>query len=97
MGAAAAGARPDRRPAALRHHPRPPTGPGAAAPAGPGDHRPPGAQEGDRDPALRGASWTRVTADGKLAFEGTPGSGQRRSFTAKRSLELVLGYRPESA
>ena len=39
-----------------------------------------------------GASWTRVTADGRLAFEGTPGPGQRRTFTAKRSLELVLGY-----
>ena len=39
-----------------------------------------------------GASWTRVTADGRLAFEGTPGASQRRTFTAKRSLELVLGY-----
>ena len=39
-----------------------------------------------------GASWTRVTADGRLAFEGTPGAGQRRTFTARRSLELVLGY-----
>jgi hypothetical protein len=39
-----------------------------------------------------GASWTRVTADGRLAFEGTPGPRQRRTFTAKRSLELVLGY-----
>jgi len=38
------------------------------------------------------ASWTRVTADGRVAFEGTPGPGQRRSFTARRSLELVLGY-----
>ena len=40
----------------------------------------------------RGASWTRVTADGQLAFEGTPGPNQRRTFTAKRSLDLVLGY-----
>jgi hypothetical protein len=40
----------------------------------------------------RGASWTRVTADGRLAFEGTPGPNQRRTFTAKRSLDLVLGY-----
>jgi cytoskeletal protein RodZ len=39
-----------------------------------------------------GASWTRVTADGRLAFEGTPGPSQRRTFTAKRSLVLVLGY-----
>lgn len=40
----------------------------------------------------RGASWTRVTADGRVAFEGTPGPNQRRTFTAKRSLNLVLGY-----
>jgi Domain of unknown function (DUF4115) len=40
----------------------------------------------------RGASWTRVTADGRVAFEGTPGPNQRRTFTAKRSLDLVLGY-----
>jgi hypothetical protein len=39
-----------------------------------------------------GASWTRVTADGRLAFEGIPGASQRRTFTARRSLELVLGY-----
>lgn len=39
-----------------------------------------------------GASWTRVTADGRVAFEGTPGPRQRRTFTARRSLELVLGY-----
>jgi Domain of unknown function (DUF4115) len=39
-----------------------------------------------------GASWTRVTADGRLAFEGTPGPNQRRTFRARRSLELVLGY-----
>lgn len=39
-----------------------------------------------------GASWTRVTADGRLAFEGTPGPNQRRTFKAKRSLDLVLGY-----
>jgi cytoskeletal protein RodZ len=38
------------------------------------------------------ASWTRVTADGRVAFEGTPAAGRRRSFTARRSLELVLGY-----
>ena len=41
-----------------------------------------------------GASWTRVTADGRVAFEGTPGPNQRRTFTAKRSLNLVLGYPP---
>jgi hypothetical protein len=38
------------------------------------------------------ASWTRVTADGQLAFEGTPGPDQRRTFKARRTLELVLGY-----
>jgi hypothetical protein len=38
------------------------------------------------------ASWTRVTADGRVAFEGTPGPDQRRTFTARRSLDLVLGY-----
>jgi Domain of unknown function (DUF4115) len=38
------------------------------------------------------ASWTRVRADGRVAFEGTPGPGQRRSFRARRSLELTLGY-----
>jgi hypothetical protein len=38
------------------------------------------------------ASWTRVTADGRLAFEGTPGPNQRRTFRAKRRLDLVLGY-----
>ena len=39
-----------------------------------------------------GASWTRVTADGRVAFEGTPGPSERRTFTARRSLDLVLGY-----
>ena len=39
-----------------------------------------------------GASWTRVTADGRLAFEGIPGPNQRRTFKARRSLDLVLGY-----
>jgi cytoskeleton protein RodZ len=38
------------------------------------------------------ASWTRVTADGRIAYEGTPGASQRRTFKARRSLELVLGY-----
>jgi hypothetical protein len=37
------------------------------------------------------ASWTRVTADGRIAFEGTPGANQRRTFKAKRSLDLILG------
>jgi cytoskeleton protein RodZ len=36
-------------------------------------------------------SWTRVTADGRVAFEGTPGPDERRTFRAERSLDLVLG------
>jgi cytoskeleton protein RodZ len=38
-----------------------------------------------------GPSWTRVTADGKIAFEGTPGPGARRTFRASRSVDLILG------
>jgi hypothetical protein len=61
---------------------------------------PPGPATGAR-PAARavtvtlryaGASWTRVTADGRVAFEGIPGPGQRRAFSARRSLVVVLGY-----
>jgi cytoskeletal protein RodZ len=37
------------------------------------------------------ASWTRVTTDGRLSFEGTPGANERRTFRAKRSLDLILG------
>jgi cytoskeleton protein RodZ len=72
------------------------TGPGAAAkpsakPAPPATAR---AAAKDVRVTLRyaGASWTRVTADGRVAFEGIPGPRQRRTFTARRSLELVLGY-----
>jgi cytoskeleton protein RodZ len=36
-------------------------------------------------------SWTRVTADGSVSFEGIPGNGERRTFRAKRSIDLVLG------
>jgi cytoskeleton protein RodZ len=36
-------------------------------------------------------SWTRVTADGRVTFEGTPGASERRTFRADRSIELVLG------
>jgi cytoskeleton protein RodZ len=63
----------------------------AAKPAPPATARP---AAGKVTLTLRyaGASWTRVTADGRVAFEGTPAAGQRRSFTASRSLELVLGY-----
>jgi Domain of unknown function (DUF4115) len=37
------------------------------------------------------ASWTRVTTDGRVAFEGIPGANQRRTFRARRSLDLILG------
>jgi cytoskeleton protein RodZ len=39
----------------------------------------------------RAASWTRVTADGKIVFEGTPGQDERRSFRARRSIDVILG------
>ncbi len=68
---------------------------GATATPAPGTTAPP-AKAAPREVTVTlryaGASWTRVTADGRVAFEGTPGPGQRRSFTARRSLELVLGY-----
>jgi cytoskeleton protein RodZ len=72
------------------------TGAGAAAsPASPAKPAAPG-RPAARDVTVilryAGASWTRVTADGRVAFEGTPGPGQRRTFTARRSLTLVLGY-----
>jgi cytoskeleton protein RodZ len=38
-----------------------------------------------------GRSWTRVTSDGKLSFEGIPGAPERRTFRADHSLELMLG------
>jgi cytoskeleton protein RodZ len=38
-----------------------------------------------------GRSWTRVTSDGKVSFEGIPGASERRTFRADRSLELMLG------
>jgi cytoskeleton protein RodZ len=36
-------------------------------------------------------SWTRVTADGRVFFEGTPGPDERRTFRAQRSIDLILG------
>ena len=74
------------------------TGPGTGARSGPAAR--PAPATGTR-PAARavtvtlryaGASWTRVTADGRVAFEGIPGPGQRRAFSARRSLVVVLGY-----
>jgi cytoskeletal protein RodZ len=77
--------------------PAPAKGGAAAAAATPDPAttaRPATAAAGDVTVTLRyaGASWTRITADGRVAFEGTPGPGQRRRFTARRSLQLVLGY-----
>jgi hypothetical protein len=65
---------------------------GAAAPPAPATTARPAPKKVTVILRYAGASWTRVTADGRLAFEGTPGRAQRRTFTAKRSLELVLGY-----
>jgi RodZ C-terminal domain len=68
------------------------TGTGAAAPPAPATTAQPAPKKVTVTLRYAGASWTRVTADGRLAFEGTPRPSQRRTFTAKRSLELVLGY-----
>ena len=68
------------------------TGAGAAAPPAPATTARPAPKKVTVTLRYAGASWTRVTADGRLAFEGTPGPSQRRTFTARRSLELVLGY-----
>jgi cytoskeleton protein RodZ len=66
----------------------------AATPAAP-PARPAAARPAARDVRVTlryaGASWTRVTADGRVAFEGIPGPGHRRAFTARRSLNVVLG------
>jgi len=69
-------------------------GAGAGAAAGSAQPAAPAPAARDVTVTLRyaGASWTRVTADGRVAFEGTPGPRQRRTFTARRSLTLVLGY-----
>jgi eukaryotic-like serine/threonine-protein kinase len=39
----------------------------------------------------RARVWTRATVDGRLRFDGTATPGERRSWTARRSVELVLG------
>ena len=36
-------------------------------------------------------SWTRVVADGAQVFEGIPAAGERRTFRARRTVELTLG------
>jgi eukaryotic-like serine/threonine-protein kinase len=38
-----------------------------------------------------GEVWTRVTVDGRVAYEGTLVAGDRRTFTARRALDLHLG------
>jgi len=39
----------------------------------------------------RARVWTRCTVDGRLAFDGVATPGERRSWTARRSLDLLLG------
>jgi eukaryotic-like serine/threonine-protein kinase len=39
----------------------------------------------------RARVWTQCRVDGRLAFDGVGKPGERRSWTARRSLELVLG------
>jgi serine/threonine-protein kinase len=39
----------------------------------------------------RARVWTRCTVDGRLAFDGVVTPGQQRAWTARRSVELVLG------
>jgi eukaryotic-like serine/threonine-protein kinase len=39
----------------------------------------------------RARVWTRCTVDGRLLFDGVGTPGERRSWTARRSVDLVLG------
>jgi eukaryotic-like serine/threonine-protein kinase len=39
----------------------------------------------------RARVWTRCTVDGRLLFDGIGTPGERRSWTARRSVDLVLG------
>jgi hypothetical protein len=39
----------------------------------------------------RARVWTQCTVDGRLAFDGVGTPGQQRSWTARRSIDLVLG------
>jgi hypothetical protein len=39
----------------------------------------------------RARVWTRCTVDGRLAFDGVVTPGEQRSWTARRSVELLLG------
>jgi hypothetical protein len=38
-----------------------------------------------------GASWTRVAIDGKVSFRGIAVASDRRTFKAKRTIDLTLG------
>jgi cytoskeleton protein RodZ len=38
-----------------------------------------------------GASWTKVTIDGKTSFQGVGATSDRRTFKAKQTLDLTLG------
>lgn len=38
-----------------------------------------------------GASWTKVAADGKISYQGIGVASDRRTFKAKRTIELTLG------
>jgi RodZ C-terminal domain len=38
-----------------------------------------------------GASWTRVAIDGKVSFQGIGTASDRRTFKAKRTIDLTLG------
>jgi hypothetical protein len=64
--------------------------------------QPPSAATVRQEPPTRAASvtvmlryrarvWTRCTVDGRLAFDGVVTPGQQRSWTARRSIELLLG------
>jgi hypothetical protein len=39
----------------------------------------------------RARVWTRCTVDGRLLFDGIGTPGEQRSWTARRSVDLVLG------
>jgi cytoskeleton protein RodZ len=38
-----------------------------------------------------GASWTKVTTDGKASFQGVGAISEHRTFTAKHTIDLTLG------
>jgi hypothetical protein len=38
-----------------------------------------------------GASWTKVSADGKVSFQGVGAASERRTFKAKHTIDVILG------